>query len=241
MTETKRCTKCGETKPLDEFHRNASSKDGRMPRCKACRKEETKDYRKRYADEIRERKQEYYSVEKNRALKREYDHRYYTENKQRILEQGREWTARNADRVRTRRRTYYLANKDQVQERVREWYRANRERALERARDYREKNADRILHHYRTVGYVRRRKYHRCVTNPACPNVGERGAEFVTYSCEVCGKEFRRLKSAVDYEYQHRGYLPRFCSHACMHASMRKDYKSPYARNIERIKKEVGE
>jgi len=25
-----------------------------------------------------------------------------------------------------------------------------------------------------------------------------------------------------------------------MHASMRKDYKSPYARNIERIKKEVG-
>jgi len=26
-----------------------------------------------------------------------------------------------------------------------------------------------------------------------------------------------------------------------MHASMRKDYKSPYARNIERIKKEVGE
>ena len=36
MTETKRCTKCGETKPLDAFNRDASKKYGRCSRCREC-------------------------------------------------------------------------------------------------------------------------------------------------------------------------------------------------------------
>jgi len=35
--EVKRCAKCGEVKPLGEFHRDASNtRDGRQRRCKAC-------------------------------------------------------------------------------------------------------------------------------------------------------------------------------------------------------------
>lgn len=34
----KRCSKCGEMKPLDEFHNDKWSKDGKQARCKACRK-----------------------------------------------------------------------------------------------------------------------------------------------------------------------------------------------------------
>lgn len=33
---TKTCTRCGETKPLTEFHRNRSAPDGRQSRCKVC-------------------------------------------------------------------------------------------------------------------------------------------------------------------------------------------------------------
>ena len=33
----RRCTACGETKALAEFHRDRSSKDGRRRRCKECR------------------------------------------------------------------------------------------------------------------------------------------------------------------------------------------------------------
>lgn len=36
MTATKRCTKCGETKPLAEYHRDASTSDGHARWCKAC-------------------------------------------------------------------------------------------------------------------------------------------------------------------------------------------------------------
>lgn len=32
----KKCTKCGETKPLEEFHKDA--RDGRKLKCKACDK-----------------------------------------------------------------------------------------------------------------------------------------------------------------------------------------------------------
>lgn len=39
MTETKRCTKCGETKPLDEFSRDSSKKDARRSLCRACERQ----------------------------------------------------------------------------------------------------------------------------------------------------------------------------------------------------------
>ncbi len=32
----KRCRHCGELKPLEQFHRDRSVKDGRRPECKAC-------------------------------------------------------------------------------------------------------------------------------------------------------------------------------------------------------------
>jgi len=87
---------------------------------------------------------------------------------------------------------------------------------------------------------TRARKYLKCVTKPSCPRVGGRGAQFELFSCEICGKEFRRSKSKVDYEYEHYGHLPRFCSSECKYESMRKSHTSKYAKEIERIKKEVG-
>jgi hypothetical protein len=33
---TKRCPRCGETKALEEFHRDRTSPDGVQSRCKAC-------------------------------------------------------------------------------------------------------------------------------------------------------------------------------------------------------------
>ena len=42
----KTCSRCGQTKPLDAFHRNKSRRDGRAVRCKEC----TRDYdRNRYS------------------------------------------------------------------------------------------------------------------------------------------------------------------------------------------------
>lgn len=63
---TKKCTKCGEEKPLDGFHKKTASSDGRASHCKACRARywsETEDIRARWtkyyienADRFREQK-----------------------------------------------------------------------------------------------------------------------------------------------------------------------------------------
>ena len=82
-------------------------------------------------------------------------------------------------------------------------------------------------------------KYYKCTTKPSCPRVGGHGAQFELFVCEVCGTEFRRSKAQVDYDYEHRGYLPRFCSKECRVESRRKSHKSTYEKEIERIKKET--
>lgn len=83
--------------------------------------------------------------------------------------------------------------------------------------------------------------YNRCVSNPCCSRVGKRGAKFEVFTCELCGKEFRRLKSKVDSDYEHTGYLPKYCSNDCKNESKKKFHTSKYVKVIERIKNEVVE
>ena len=48
VTETshKPCIDCGETKPLDKFYNQASTKDGKSPYCKACHNARNKAWQK---------------------------------------------------------------------------------------------------------------------------------------------------------------------------------------------------
>jgi len=94
-----------------------------------------------------------------------------------------------------------------------------------------EKNQDLILN--------QGRKYRKCVIKPSCQLVGGRGGQFEIFTCEICGKKFRRNKSTIDWNYEHLGCLPRFCSKECRNESMRKSNTSKYAKEIERIKKEM--
>ena len=68
--ETKTCYKCGETKPLDEFHKNKSKKDGRGTECKNCKKELATKYHQEHREEEKEYFGEYYQKHKERIKKR---------------------------------------------------------------------------------------------------------------------------------------------------------------------------
>ena len=43
----KRCTKCGELKPLSEFYKDSYQKSGYRPSCKICNNKQTYDYKNR--------------------------------------------------------------------------------------------------------------------------------------------------------------------------------------------------
>ena len=91
----KTCTKCGETKPLDDFHRDQSKADGRNTWCRECAAE----YRRRYYEENRdkalERQRRY--REENRDKVRECQRRWREENRDKVLERQRRWREENRD------------------------------------------------------------------------------------------------------------------------------------------------
>ena len=80
MVEVKRCPKCGEEKPLDEFSNDKNRLDGKQFWCKKCIKEyqrayvqqhpELKEYKSNYRKEWRAKNPkyhiDYYHQRKNR-------------------------------------------------------------------------------------------------------------------------------------------------------------------------------
>lgn len=65
---TKTCTRCGETKPLDGFHRAKSGKSGRQSHCKACRAEYRAEYYERNREAERARNADWYAANRESVI-----------------------------------------------------------------------------------------------------------------------------------------------------------------------------
>ena len=107
---SKTCTKCGETKPLDDFHRDKTRSGGRRSDCKECRREYSRRYR-----------------EENRDERREYDRRYREENRDELRERARRYREENRDKRLGDQRRYYEENRDELREYKRRYYEENRD------------------------------------------------------------------------------------------------------------------
>jgi len=57
--KTKRCSKCGEIKPLSGFNKNKTQKDGLQSYCKICRCLYDKEYRQNNRDALLQQQKEY--------------------------------------------------------------------------------------------------------------------------------------------------------------------------------------
>lgn len=85
----KKCSKCGEWKPISEFSKDKCSKDGLHSRCKMCKKE-------------------YYENNKEKILKQKKE--YYENNKEKILEQQKEYRENNKEKINKQQKEYYENN-----------------------------------------------------------------------------------------------------------------------------------
>lgn len=58
----KKCSHCGNKKPLEAFHRDAHTNDGRRYECKACRNPVVRKQMQRYGQrpEVKARRRAYY-------------------------------------------------------------------------------------------------------------------------------------------------------------------------------------
>ncbi len=161
---SKKCSKCGQTKSLDDYYADNRSKSGRQSQCKKCMKEwrvanrdkaaaAARRYRERHPDLVRERARIYRqqnpekvaeSLRKWRAQNRQYTRlyaqMYHRENVERRREYSRERRRRNPELVRRAKRRWRRRNIEAAlemeRERSRRWRRKNPEKGREKQRKY---------------------------------------------------------------------------------------------------------
>lgn len=91
-TETKRCSKCGEVKPLEEFRRDRSKKLGRFPQCRECERQYERAYYPRSTAHSRE-----YPLLRDRAwLDQQYSREFRSIAEIATMVGCSYWTARQA-------------------------------------------------------------------------------------------------------------------------------------------------
>ena len=147
--EGKTCIKCGEFKLFSEFSSqgNKVRADGSTykkyrAQCKLCMKERVQQWGKNYlaknGDEIRAKKREQWRLDNppkepkpKRTIEeaREYQRRYYLENK---------------EKYKGYRQQYYQDNKDELNAYVKKWQEENRERYMAMRKAYQVANREKI-------------------------------------------------------------------------------------------------
>ena len=95
MSNAKTCSKCNETKVLEDFDINDCGKQGRTSSCKACISVSRKEYYQKNRQKKMQNQRNY------RKRNPGYNKNYYEKNKAKILEYQKE---------------YYILNKDQINE-----------------------------------------------------------------------------------------------------------------------------
>jgi|SRR5690606_14034968 len=99
-----KCSKCGEMKPPDSFHKKGG-KYGKRTRsyiCKHCQAKYTKKWRAKNADKIKQKRKEYHI--KNADRINEKSKIWRQSNPERLNEQSRNWYNANIDRARKKER-----------------------------------------------------------------------------------------------------------------------------------------
>ncbi len=124
----KKCSKCGEVKPLTSefYYKDNRSTSGFRSPCKVCVNKIRKHYN-HDTERIKERKKQYYQDNKER--RNEHSKQYYQDNKE-------------------RKKQYYQDNKERIQERKKQYYQDNKERIQEYNQDNKERIQERKKQHY---------------------------------------------------------------------------------------------
>lgn len=164
----KKCTKCGEEKPLTEFHVSKNSRDGYNPHCKGCRKKERQTPASKQAEadrllwpdghkrcsgcgEIKPHAMFYPNARVKDGLYArcntcccEQARIYHIEHRNERRAYAQEWAKSNTEKISHQRRQYHASNREKSNTRSLAWREANPERARENDRQWHANNRARV-------------------------------------------------------------------------------------------------
>lgn len=186
---TKRCRKCEQVQPIDEFGRDKRSPDGRAPRCRTCRSKYDKALREKLSNDpewvakrrIKDREYRAANREKSRERTRRYRERHPERArrsselaKQRLLERDpnyyRRWVRENVERHRENSRRA-----------MRKWRQEKPEAERAAKKRYRQKHLEQVRAREREKTYARRAK------TPYSPEMAEFMRMLIKRPCAYCG------------------------------------------------------
>lgn len=101
---SKRCSKCGETKSIDEFSKNRRAKDGLESRCKVCRRASSKSYYAANREQQLARSKAYNAANREEVRARKKAH--YADNREQVLAHQKAYYADNREQVLARNKAY---------------------------------------------------------------------------------------------------------------------------------------
>lgn len=113
----KQCTKCGEIKPLNEFHkdrRNLSS--GRVAQCKICVKKRTRKYYKENKPQIIARICKYEQLHQQEVASRH--HKYYLAHRKEIIARSVRWGRENPEKARFKSTKWNKNHPEKIRETI---------------------------------------------------------------------------------------------------------------------------
>ncbi len=140
IQQIKRCTKCSEKKPLDQFSLLRTVKSGRRSRCKSCEAAAGRVYYAKNAEKCRTAYRDKYA--KNPEHFRERSRVWHRENVGRAAQRNKNWKAQNAEAVRNYNKKHYAANKELSRERFLRWLENNKPQRQDYMRLWRDENSD---------------------------------------------------------------------------------------------------
>jgi|19_taG_2_1085344.scaffolds.fasta_scaffold31053_1 hypothetical protein len=129
MESSKKCTKCGEVKPLEEFYKSKRSKGGRVSACKSCYKA--------YNEANKDKRIAYYKA-------------HYEANKDKKKAYRKAYDEANKEKVKAHKKVHYQANKEK--------YKAYKE-ANKDKRNAHLKNRRKTDLHFRMTTIIRHEMY----------------------------------------------------------------------------------
>jgi hypothetical protein len=101
----KKCAKCKINKPIIEFYKNKSHKDGLKSECKDC----TKAWRMTNKERLNNYQKKYYQLEKE-GLKRSRQ-KFYLDHKEEILNYSKQYQLQHKEDIARRNKERYLEEK----------------------------------------------------------------------------------------------------------------------------------
>ena len=198
---SKECTKCGETKPLDQMVRNARRSDGHDSECKECKRERSK----RYYRQEPEKKRAYYLANYERISERESKRRKENPEKRRAY--NLEYRRKNGDKIREKNREWRENNKAYIYEKNRVYRQETREHIQAWQRDHYEKNKERI----RAMEKVRIEAWKKANPEKAARAAAERTARYNNHKKNVVSDGHTTIE--LHDHWEATGRNPKVCTY----------------------------